>query len=162
MALFEVRGTVTAIGSGIVTGAGVLYDFIEITDDSGHQFNVKYAFVGGQAARGLGLDVRGDFLFDRVFFYGIAPWSVCKQLYAVRMDNGHAIYDTSSMRTAAIIHHLKVGLLLVIFAFGIAFLAVAALQIGKSLLTIGTRRARFLYGSRTKARETQSQEAVQM
>lgn len=162
MSLFKLVGTVTATGGGTIHPGGVLYDFIEITDDDGKLFNVKHAFVGGQAARGLGTGLRGEYLFDRVFVYGLVPGCICKQLYATKLDDGPAVYDTLSLRAVAVWRHIKLGLILLLFVFGLIFLAIAGLQILKALATLGRRRGLFYGGTPAKACEVRSREAVQM
>jgi hypothetical protein len=92
--LFEVEGTITAIGQSIFDNNGTIYAYIEITDDSGVRTVVEKVAVLNDVNSRLHLGLRGSFFVDRI--YEFSSKLRC-QLWGIKAD-GMVVVDRKNIR----------------------------------------------------------------
>lgn len=141
MNLFELSGTVTALGQSVFDNDMVVYAFVEITDLEGARTMVEKVAVCNDIGAVFAMGVSGSFYIDRLFR---ASGPLRCQLFGVKTDRV-AVVDRSDLRK-------KVGLIKILW--GILTLPVIGLGLlmilpGIHLLALSARhdRARFFYGA---------------
>ena len=140
MNLFELKGTVSALGQSVFDNDVVVYAFVEITDFEGGRTMIEKVAVCNDIGAVFAMGVSGSFYIDRLF--RLSGPLRC-QLFGVKTDRV-AVFDRSDLRR-------KVGLIKILW--GILTLPVIGLGLlmilpGIHLLVLSVRhdRSRFFQG----------------
>lgn len=138
MNLFEVEGTVTALGQCVFDNTGMIYAYITITDASGQRTMIEKVAVGNDIGAVLAIGQSGRFYVDRLFS-GNNTYRC--QLWGLKAD-GHAVIDRRDLRTTVAWWNIGYGILTVP-VFGIGLLLIFS---GIRLLAGDTDRQKLFRG----------------
>jgi hypothetical protein len=146
MNLYEVKGTVTALGQNIFDNNVHVYAYVEVTDVEGRRTMIEKVAVANDVGAALGVGVSGRFYVDRLSRLGPTLRS---QLWGVKTDRVF-VFDRIDMRRQAAWALLIKGLLfLPVFGLGLILLPSGLNLLALSI--IHGRRA-FFYGADPEAR----------
>jgi hypothetical protein len=140
MSLFQINGTVTAIGQSVFDNVVTLYAYLEITEDSGQRVSIENVAVCSDVGARLRMGVSGEFFVDRISRNS----GIRCQLWAIKAD-GVAVLDSRDLRKRIATLQLMWGLVLTPFGGAGLFLVVPALF---RLAASGSEdRRRMFYGT---------------
>lgn len=139
MNLFEVQGTVTALGQSMFDNDVAVYAYITITDDADRRTVIEKAAVCNDVGSVLALGQSGTFYVDRLF---TGRGAVRCQLWGLRCE-GHAVIDRQNLRSQAATFKILWGIAaLPLLGLGLIFIAS-----GIRLMMGDNDRLRFFRGS---------------
>ncbi|MDH2399829.1 hypothetical protein QCM77_07700 [Bradyrhizobium sp. SSUT18] len=141
MNLFELEGTVTALGQSLFDNDVAVYAYIEISDLEGGRTMIEKVALCNDVAAVFGVGCSGSFYVDRLFR---ASGPLRRQLFGIRTDRV-AVLDRLDLRQRT--GWVKVGLgILTLPVIGIGLLLLLP---GIHLLMLSARhdRRRFFYGA---------------
>jgi hypothetical protein len=140
MNLFELKGTVTAIGQSTFDNDVVVYAFVEITDFESGRTMIERVAVCNDIGAVFSMGVSGSFYIDRLFR---ASGPLRCQLFGVKTDRV-AVFDRLDLRKKAGLIKVLLGIL-TLPVVGIGLLLLVP---GIHLLVLSARhdRGRFFYG----------------
>jgi hypothetical protein len=156
MTLFQINGTVTAIGQSEFDNVVTLYAYLEITEDSGRLISIENVAVCSDVGARLRMGVSGEFFVDRISRHS----GIRCQLWGIKTD-GVAVLDTRDLRKRIASLQLIWGLVLTPFAgIGLLLVVPALFRLAAS----GSEdRSRMFYGTDpAEARRLQRQQAVRI
>ena len=155
--LFNITGTVTALGQSEFDDHTTIYAYVEITESSGRRILIEKVAVANDTAALLATGSVGEFFFDKMFIYGRRYHY---QLWAIKAEN-MAVIDRVDARKMVMLHHIALGtLLLPIGGIG-AFWLLPGLAHLMTILSGRVNRNALFYGSNpTEVRRLQQQQAV--
>jgi hypothetical protein len=141
MNLFELRGTVTALGQSAFDNDVVVYAYVEITDFEGGRTMIEKVAVGNDIGAVFGMGVSGSFYVDRLFR---AQGALRCQLFGVKTDR-IAVFDRLDLRKKAGLIKILLGIL----TLPVVGIGLLLLLPGIHLLALSARhdRTRFFYGA---------------
>ena len=159
MSLFNIRGTVTAVGQSQFDNNLTIFAYLEVTEMSGRRILIDKVAVCNDTSSLLQLGGTGEFFFDKMFIYGRKFHC---QLWGIKADN-MAVLDRNDLRKMVMAHHILYGLFLLPF-FGVGlFCLLPALASLMTTLSGGVNRSRCFYGSNpSEARRLQQQQSVRI
>ncbi|MCK1284730.1 hypothetical protein IVB41_12470 [Bradyrhizobium sp. 44] len=139
MSLFEIEGTVTAIGQSQFDNDMSIYAFIEVTDRNGLRTLIEKVGVFNDIGAVLAPGLSGHFYVDRIYR---GSGALRCQLWGVRTDR-LVVMDSKDLRNRIAMAKLLGGIP-AIFVFGLGLIIIAeAIYL---LATAGDRRQFFLSG----------------
>lgn len=119
MNLFELSGTVTALGQSIFDNDVAIYAYVEITDREGGRTMIEKVAVCNDVAAAFGMGCSGTFYVDRLF--SNARQLRC-QMFGIRTDRA-VVLDRVDIRERAGLMKVVLGVLtLPFFGLGLFFL----------------------------------------
>jgi hypothetical protein len=141
MNLFELKGTVTAIGQSVFDNDVAVYAFVEITDIEGGRTMIEKVAICNDIGAVFSTGVSGSFYIDRLF-RGSGPLRC--QLFGVKTDRA-AVFDRLDLRKKTGMIKVLLGIL-TLPVIGIGLLLLLP---GIHLLVLSARhdRTRFFYGA---------------
>jgi hypothetical protein len=154
MSMFQIKGTVSAIGQSEFDNVVTLYAYLEITEGSGRRISIEKVAVCSDVAARLKLGVFGEFFVDRISRHS----GIRCQLWGIKAD-GVAVLDSRDLRKRIAALQLIWGLVLTPFAGVGLLLVVPALF----RLAASEDRSRMFYGmDPAEARRLEQQQAVRI
>lgn len=138
MNLFEVEGTVTALGQCVFDNTGMIYAYITITDASGQRTMIEKVAVCNDIGAVLAVGQSGRFYVDRLFSGNNA--FRC-QLWGLKAD-GHAVIARLNLRTTVGWWKIAYGIMTVP-VFGLGLLLILS---GMGILMGDTNREKMFRG----------------
>lgn len=140
MSLFQITGTLTAVGQSEFDDVTTLYAYLEITDEAGRRVTIEKVAVCNDVAPHLRIGGSGEFFVDRMSLNS----GIRCQLWGVKAD-GVAVVDRRDLRKRIAALRLIWGLVLTPFGGVGLLLLVPALW---RLATLGSvDRNRMFYGT---------------
>ncbi len=159
MGVFNVTGTIAAIGQCEFNNRGTLYAFIDIVEPSGRRVSVQNVAIGNQVAPAIVLGTAGEFFFDKLFVPGRRFVS---QMWGVKTSDGLVALD-NNMRTSQAFLNVIVGVVaLPLLGLGIPFLVLGIFQLFQLVALAGTRQERFYGKDCDEARRLRAQQTVRI
>jgi hypothetical protein len=156
MSLFQINGTVTAIGQSEFDNVVTLYAYLEVTEASGRRISIEKIAVCSDVAARLRMGVSGEFFVDRISRHS----GIRCQLWGIKAD-GVAVLDSRDLRKRIAALQLFWGLVLTPLAGVGLLLVVPALF---RLAASGSEdRSRMFYGTDpAESRRLERQQAVRI
>jgi hypothetical protein len=156
MTLFQINGTVTAIGQSEFDNVVTLYAYLEITEASGSRIAIEKVAVCSDVAARLRIGVSGEFFVDRMSRHS----GIRCQLWGIKTD-GVAVLDSRDLRKRIAGLQLIWGLVLMPLA-GIGLLLVVPALIRLAASGSEDRRRMFYGMDPTEARRLERQQALRI
>jgi hypothetical protein len=140
MSLFELDGTITAIGQSVFDNNGTVYAYLEITEPGGGRTLVEKVAVCNDVGSQLSLGLSGRFYVDRIFRES-GPLRC--QLWGLKTEH-RTVVDRKNLRKQIGIAKVLYGIL-TIPVLGIGFILIVS---GIRMLVLSQRydRNRFFFG----------------
>jgi hypothetical protein len=156
MTLFQIHGTITAIGQSVFDNVVTLYAYLEITDDSGRLISIENVAVCSDVGARLRMGVSGEFFVDRISRQS----GIRCQLWGIKAD-GVAVLDSRDLRKRIATLQLLWGIVLTPFGgVGLILLVPALFRLAASS---SQDRSRMFYGSDpVEAERLQRQQPVRI
>ncbi|CEG09233.1 MAG: hypothetical protein J0G33_05555 [Afipia felis] len=159
MGLFNIAGTVTALGQSQFDNIHTVYAYIEITEPSGRRVQIDKVAVCNDTAALLAMETSGEFFFDKMFVYGRRYHC---QLWGIKSDN-MAVMDRTNVRIMVMWHHIILGLLLMPIGFLGSFWLFPGLGHLITILSGRVNRQERFYGSNpAEIQRLRQQQAVRI
>lgn len=119
MSLFELEGTLTAIGQNVFSNDGVLYAYLEVTAGDGRRTLIEKVGVCNDVGSQLAVGISGRFYVDRFFRSG----PLRSQLWGLKTDRVSIVDDTDLRKTIAAAQIMKGIPAILIFGLGLFLIA---------------------------------------
>lgn len=141
MSLFELEGTITAIGQSIFDNDGAVYAYLEITDQTGGRTTVDKVAVCNDVGAVLAIGLSGQFFVDRILR---SSGPLRCQLWGIKTDR-LAILDRKNLRRQIGLYNILRGIA-TIPILGLGFILIAS-GIRQLILADRYDRNRAFHGS---------------